>query len=51
MSLFAKANDNPRLMAVMDAGVYREEGLSVPALAERVGVPEHQLRKLINGAP
>ena len=39
-----------RLMALMDDGVYREEGLSVAALAEKVGVPEHQLRKLINGA-
>lgn len=39
-----------RLMALMDDGVYREEGLSVASLAEKVGVPEHQLRKLINGA-
>ncbi|GJL92388.1 helix-turn-helix domain-containing protein [Hyphococcus sp.] len=39
-----------RLMALMDDGVYREESLSVAALAEKVGVPEHQLRKLINGA-
>ena len=37
-------------MALMDDGVYREEGLSVASLAEKVGVPEHQLRKLINGA-
>ncbi len=47
------AADRPaydRLLALMDEGVYREEGLSVAALAEKVGVPEHQLRKLINGA-
>ncbi len=46
------AADRPlhdKLMALMDAGVYREEGLSVVSLAEKVGVPEHQLRKLING--
>jgi AraC-like DNA-binding protein len=39
-----------RLAALMSDGVYREEGLSVAGLAEKVGVPEHQLRKLINGA-
>ncbi len=39
-----------RLIALMDEGVYREEGLSVAVLAEKVGLPEHQLRKLINGA-
>ncbi len=39
-----------RLMALMDGGAYREEGLSVALLAEKVGLPEHQLRKLINGA-
>ncbi len=39
-----------RLIALMDGGVYRQEGLTVAALAEKVGVPEHQLRKLINGA-
>ena len=39
-----------RLMALMDGGAYREEGLSVAALAQKVGIPEHQLRKLINGA-
>ncbi|WP_428408032.1 helix-turn-helix domain-containing protein [Hyphococcus sp.] len=39
-----------RLMALMEEGVYRQEGLTVAALAEKVGVPEHQLRKLINGA-
>ena len=39
-----------RLMTAMDEGAWREEGLSVAALAGKVGVPEHQLRKLINGA-
>ena len=28
---------------------WREEGLSIGALAERLGVPEHRLRRLING--
>ena len=37
-----------RLTELMDDGVYREEGLTVPALAEKVGIPEHQLRRLIN---
>jgi len=37
-----------KLMGLMDAGVYREEGLTVARLGEKVGVPEHQLRRLIN---
>lgn len=37
-----------RLTALMDGGVYREEGLTVAVLADRVGIPEHALRKLIN---
>ncbi len=37
-----------RLTALMADGVWREEGLSVATLAARVGVPEHQLRALIN---
>ncbi|NWG72603.1 MAG: helix-turn-helix domain-containing protein [Parvularculaceae bacterium] len=47
-----KPADRPayeRLMRLMAEGVWREEGLTVPALAEKVGVPEHQLRQLING--
>ena len=36
------------LNALMEAGVYREEGLTVARLADKVGVPEHQLRRLIN---
>jgi AraC-like DNA-binding protein len=39
-----------RLVELMDRGVYREDGLTVASLAEKVGVPEHRLRKLINGA-
>ncbi len=37
-----------KLAALMDSGVYREDGLSVAVLAAKVGVPEHQLRRLIN---
>jgi len=37
-----------KLTALMDQGVYREENLTVAKLAERVGVPEHRLRKIIN---
>ncbi len=37
-----------KLATLMDEGVYREDGLSVAVLAEKVGVPEHQLRRLIN---
>jgi len=47
-----RAADRPvfnRLSALMEAGVYREEGLTVAKLAAKVEVPEHHLRKLING--
>ena len=47
-----RAADRPayaRLVALMDEGVWKEEGLTVAALAAKVGVPEHQLRALING--
>lgn len=38
-----------RLVKVMEnEKAYREPGLSIGALAERVGLPEHQLRRLIN---
>ena len=37
-----------RLMAV--ERVYREPSLTIAALAQRVGLPEHRLRKLINQA-
>lgn len=46
----ADQHDLDRLQALMESGVYREDGLTVAALAEKVGVPEHRLRKLINGA-
>lgn len=39
-----------KLTALMSDGAYRAEGLNVASLAEQVGVPEHHLRKLINGA-
>jgi len=39
-----------KLTGLMKEGAYRAEGLTVAALAEQVGLPEHQLRKLINGA-
>jgi transcriptional regulator GlxA family with amidase domain len=51
-TLALKPADRPayqKLMALMEEGVWREEGLSVAALAARVGLPEHQLRALING--
>lgn len=47
-----RAVDRPaylKLTALMEQGVWKEEGLSVAALAAKVGVPEHQLRALING--
>ncbi len=47
-----RAADRPafdRLTALMKDGVWKEEGLSVASLAAKVGVPEHQLRQLING--
>jgi AraC-like DNA-binding protein len=38
-----------RLMEVMEQErAYRDHGLSIRSLAERVGLPEHQLRRLIN---
>lgn len=37
-----------RLNAAMDAGVYTEPGLTVAALATRLGAQEHRLRKVIN---
>lgn len=42
--------DLGRLDALMRVGIYRREGLTVGALAAEVGVPEHRLRQLINGA-
>jgi len=38
-----------RLKKVMEEdGVFRQEGLTIRILAERVGSPEHKLRQLIN---
>lgn len=47
-----RAADRPayvRLVVLMEEGVWKEEGLTVAALAGKVGVPAHQLRGLING--
>jgi AraC-like DNA-binding protein len=38
-----------RLQALMDQGAWRREGLTIGQLAAEVGVPEHRLRRLING--
>ncbi len=37
-----------RLETAMQAGAYRETGLTVGRLADQLGTPEHRLRKLIN---
>lgn len=37
-----------RIRAAMAAGIWREEGLTIGALAARLNVPEHRLRKTIN---
>ena len=47
-----RAADRPayeKLNRLMAEGAWREEGLTVATLAAKVGVPEHQLRALING--
>ncbi len=38
-----------RLEAVMASEIWRREGLSIGDLAAEVGIPEHRLRKFING--
>ena len=38
-----------KLLASMDAGAYRETGLTIRSLASNLDYPEHQLRHLING--
>ena len=38
-----------KLLELMGAGYYRETGLTIPMLAEELTIPEHQLRRLING--
>lgn len=37
-----------RIEAAMAAGIWREEGLTIGALAARLSVPEHRVRKAIN---
>lgn len=37
-----------KLRATMEAGAWRREGLSIPALAQELGTQEHRLRRLIN---
>jgi AraC-like DNA-binding protein len=37
------------LLAAMSRGAYRQTGLTIRALAEELGHPEHRLRQLING--
>lgn len=39
-----------RLEAEMTAGLWRQEGLTIGALAGRLAIPEHRLRRLINRA-
>ncbi|HWU95211.1 MAG TPA: helix-turn-helix domain-containing protein [Sphingomonas sp.] len=39
---------NQKLDAAMASHVYRESGLTIGVLAEKLGVPEHRLRALIN---
>ncbi|MHA7888732.1 AraC family transcriptional regulator [Roseicyclus sp.] len=37
-----------RIEAAMEGGIWREEGLTIGALAARLAVPEHRLRRAIN---
>ena len=37
-----------RIQAAMSAGIWREEGLTIGALAAKLSVPEHRLRRAIN---
>jgi len=37
-----------RLIAMMEDGVYRTEGLTIASLADRIAYPEYKLRRLIN---
>lgn len=38
-----------RLLELMADGYYRQTGLTIPMLAQKLEYPEHQLRRLING--
>jgi AraC-like DNA-binding protein len=44
----ADALEIARLETVMSGGAWRDENLTIAALADKVGVPEHRLRRLIN---
>ncbi|MEL6641654.1 MAG: helix-turn-helix domain-containing protein [Pseudomonadota bacterium] len=37
-----------RVQSAMNAGIWREEGLTIGALANKLSVPEHRLRRAIN---
>jgi len=37
-----------RITAAMDAGIWREEGLTIGALAQQLSMPEHRVRRAIN---
>lgn len=39
---------NDKLVAAMDAGIYRSDGLTIAILAMHLHTPEHRLRALIN---
>jgi len=38
-----------KLLTLMDEGYFQETGLTIAMLASKLGYPEHQLRRLING--
>lgn len=42
--------DLERLTGLMKDGAYRQEGLTIGALAQQMKMPEHRLRRLINGS-
>ena len=44
----AAALERQTLDTVMAGGAWRDEGLTIAGLADKVGVPEHRLRRLIN---
>lgn len=48
----ARQNSSPdltHLLALMNEAVYRQPGLNVAKLSEKLALPEYRLRKLING--
>lgn len=45
---FADAALVARIQAAMTASIWREEGLTIGALARKLSVPEHRLRRTIN---